>query len=451
MRLFREYSFCGADFFLEKLEVASAVGRKKIRELTVATDAPAIAARLEVAEKFFRFMMNQQGLFVKLRHEISRCKDIHATLERLGNDEILDDIELFEVKELAFLANDLRKILADDLQEYRPQEMDCIISVLDPENSNVPSFYIYDAYSRELSELRAKRRTTDYEDSAADQLRIEEIEQDVRENLSRCISLHVDSLFDVLEKIAVIDLETAKALMAQSLQLCKPVVGSTGLKLRGAFNAEVKAGLEACGREFQPVDIELFSGVAVLTGANMSGKSVLLKLVAMAQLLFQAGFFVPAESAEMQPVSEIFLLCGDLQSSSSGLSSYAAEMLYADMVVKYVKSGKALVLFDELARSTNPHEGRAIVAAIAEIMAEAKSIVLITTHYSAVNAAVRRLRVKGIRDVSIPAGVDIYKLGEYIDYAIVDDDSGQCPEEALRIAELIGVSPEIIEKAKKQL
>ena len=84
-------------------------------------------------------------------------------------------------------------------------------------------------------------------------------------------------------------------------------------------------------------------------------------------------------------------------------------------------------------------------------MAESQSIVLITTHYSAVNSTVRRLQVKGIRDVEIPTGVDINKLGDYIDYTVIERDSEQCPEEALRIAELIGVSPEIITRAKKLL
>ena len=254
-----------------------------------------------------------------------------------------------------------------------------------------------------------------------------------------------------MEKIAVIDLETAKAKLAEQLHLNLPVIGTVGIELRSAFNAEVAFCLQASGRAYQPIDVELFSGVALLTGANMSGKSVLLKLIASIQLLFQTGFFVPAHYAKLQPVAEIFLLCGDMQSANSGLSSYAAEMLYADSAVKFSKQNRALVLFDELARNTNPHEGRAIVAAIAEILTNSQSVVLITTHYPSVNSTVRRLRVRGIRDVDIPVGVDINNLGDYIDYAIIESDSEQCPEEALRIAELIGVSPEIIARAKQLL
>ncbi|MFA6074490.1 MAG: hypothetical protein WCV63_00705 [Negativicutes bacterium] len=451
MRLFKDYAFCGINFFTDKLELSTAVGRKKLRSLTVAVEVDEIISRLKIADDFYQFLLEDQNVFRKLRHELSRCKDISTTLTRLVMRETLDDVELFEIKELAFLINDLQVVFNNNLEKYCPLRADEVIRILDPERFNVPSFFIYDAYDSELRTLRNSSRNFSNERTIIEAQRIEEIEQRIRIDLSEQLHNYASLLIDALEKIAVIDLETAKAELAQTLQLTLPLIGAAGIKLRGAFNAEVRDCLQASGRVYQPVDIELFTGVALLTGANMSGKSVLLKLVASVQLLFQVGFFVPAQYAELQPVAEVFLLCGDMQSANSGLSSYAAEMLYADDAVKFSRQNQALVLFDELARSTNPHEGRAIVAAIAEILAESQSVSLITTHYSSVNSAVRRLRVKGIRDVEIPAGVDINKLGNYIDYAIVEQDSEQCPEEALRIAELIGVSREIIERAKKLL
>ena len=451
MQLFKDYGFCGLNFYIDKLELSTAIGRKKLRKLTVATEVDEIACRLKTADEFYQFSLVYPTTFDKLRHELSRCKDISATLARLDSRETLDDIELFEVKELAFLINDLQIYLQNNLLKYCPSRADEIIGILDPERFNVPSFFVYDAYDDELRALRTESRNSLNERTLIAVERIEEIEQRIRADLSDKLSLYAETLIDALERIAVIDLETAKAKLAEQLQLKLPVVGADGIELRSAFNVEVALCLQASGRKYQPIDVELFSGVALLTGANMSGKSVLLKLIASIQLLFQTGFFVPARYAKLQPVEEIFLLCGDMQSANSGLSSYAAEMLYADNAVKFSKKNRALVLFDELARSTNPHEGRAIVAAIADLLADSPSVVLITTHYPSINSAVRRLRVRGIRNVDIPAGVDINNLGDYIDYAIIDSDSEQCPEEALRIAELIGVSPEIIARAKQLL
>jgi len=451
MQLFKDYSSCGVNFYLDKLVLSTACGRKKLRALTVAVTTAEINTRLKTANDFYQFMLREESTFGKLRHELSRCKDIGSTLQRLVMQETLDDIELFELKELAFLINDLQTYFSPTLKKYCPDPAGEVISILDPEQFNVPSFFIYDAYDPELRTLRNNCRNYSDEQTLADVQRIDVIERRIRAELSIKLQKHADSLLIALEKIAVIDLETAKAELAQTLQLTLPVTGTSGIKLCGAFNAEVRECLQLSGRVYQLIDIELFTGVALLTGANMSGKSVLLKLIAAVQLLFQTGFFVPASCAEIQPVAEVFLLCGDMQSANSGLSSYAAEMLYADRAVQFSQQNRALILFDELARSTNPHEGRAIVAAIAEILAKSQSIVLITTHYSAVNSAVRRLQVKGIRDVEIPTGVDINKLGDYIDYTVIERDSEQCPEEALRIAELIGVSPEIITRAKKLL
>jgi DNA mismatch repair protein MutS2 len=60
------------------------------------------------------------------------------------------------------------------------------------------------------------------------------------------------------------------------------------------FNPEVAEALRLKNKKYQPVDINLTDGPALITGANMGGKTVLLKSVALAQYMFQYGFFVPA-------------------------------------------------------------------------------------------------------------------------------------------------------------
>ncbi|MCV4933132.1 hypothetical protein OFC23_32170, partial [Escherichia coli] len=48
----------------------------------------------------------------------------------------------------------------------------------------------------------------------------------------------------------------------------------------------------------------------IITGANMGGKSTLLRQVALIQILAQAGSFVPADRAELPVVDRIWTRVG---------------------------------------------------------------------------------------------------------------------------------------------
>lgn len=62
-------------------------------------------------------------------------------------------------------------------------------------------------------------------------------------------------------------------------------------------NPEKAEKLGLRGAAFTPVSIEADRGVTLITGANMGGKSVALKTVALNVLLALAGFFVYASEA----------------------------------------------------------------------------------------------------------------------------------------------------------
>ncbi len=88
---------------------------------------------------------------------------------------------------------------------------------------------------------------------------------------------------------------------------------------------------------------------------------------------------------------------GDEQSELNGLSSFAAEMLNIQAIIAEARAGKKmLVLIDEPARTTNPHEGLAIANALIDLLELLKVRALITTHYSGLKTSCRKLRVKGL-------------------------------------------------------
>ena len=161
------------------------------------------------------------------------------------------------------------------------------------------------------------------EERVLDQLQFEhtELEDRIREKLSEQIHPYKKEINEALVNTATLDILLAKAQQTIDMQLCKPEISTSTTRYIKIFNPQVKEVLWQEGKKFQAIDIDIEQGACLITGANMAGKSVILKTVALAQTLFQFGFYVPAEQAEIALVDEVLLCIGDEQSELSGLSS----------------------------------------------------------------------------------------------------------------------------------
>ena len=403
---------------------------------------------------------HNQVVLERLKVKLSQVKDIRGTVKRLKEPVVLDDLELFELKNLAFVAEDIREIIKD----YPVVDIPCLgnlVDLLDPEQNRIPHFYIYDSYSEKLSALRAEikqKKREGREEREIENLYYQSLEEEdrVRAELTLQIRMLREEIAETLRAVAYLDILLAKAIQVENMGLVLPEVKdgkkNERLSFQKLFHPQLREILLQEGRKFQPVDVGLERGVTLLTGANMAGKSVLLKSIALAQGLAQFGFYVPAERAEIVPVSDILTCMGDGQDELSGLSSFAAEMLCVNEILLRVKRGeKVLVLIDELARTTNPTEGRAIVNGVIEFLAAYQIRALVTTHYGGIIAPCRKLRVRGFREEKIQGKLTLQNITDYIDYSLLEDASGEVSQEAIRIAEIIGVSRELTDNAKKFL
>ena len=205
------------------------------------------------------------------------------------------------------------------------------------------------------------------------------------------------------------------------------------------FNPAVKDALVAKGKEYMPVDIEFEREPVTIIGANMGGKTVVLKSLALNQLLTQFGFGVAAHDCCVNLVDEVALCIGDDQSIEKGISSFAAEMMAINKVVLKIREGRnMLALVDEPARTTNPVEGTALVEGLLDVLGEIKGGFVLTTHYNILNGNVKRYRVKGLRD-------------NIMDYTLEVTHCGDVPHEAVAIAESLGIDPKWIECTKRNL
>lgn len=440
------------NYILQKLEIISPLGQKKLNNLEFITDKEMISKELNKIEETITYINSFPDNVEKIKLNLMYIKDITNILERLKNGYILDDIELFELKYFAYYYEKIRKHV--ELSFLDKPSLEKVFQILDPDNEKLPTFYIYDSYSNELREIRKKRKKSSEEEKELLYQKELEIEDKVREEIVDKLSNHIENIEKAINDISEMDFVLAKSFLALQKGFVKPEF-SESIEYESLFNPVIKDKLIEENKDFQPIDIKLFNGVTLLTGANMTGKTVILKTIALSQYLFQYGFYVPAKKAKIKPISKVFLISGDYQSTLNGLSSYAAEMVKLNEILEYIKEkNNALILLDELARNTNPHEGKLIVKAVIEILKNHNSISLITTHFNNVaDENIRKLRIKGIRKDKLKDNIIPENINDIIDYSLIEEKEEIVPEEALTIAKLLKVDNnliQIIERLKKE-
>lgn len=424
---------------LDQLELQSGFARRWLLDSSMMTSDGDITRCYDVLHRFVDFVEKvDKTRLDTLLFKLQGLKDIRTTIKNLHNHATLDDIELFEVKHLAILATDVARLLHEHEMDRVVEipALDEVISILDPDGMKIATFYIYDSYCAQLKELRARmRQHPEQQDDLM--LAAGELEEGVRKDLSQQLHPFATAVEQAQIALACIDVNLAKVMQMRQMGLCFPVLSPDGTsRYEAMFHPQVKAALADHGKTFQPVDIGFGQHPTLITGANMGGKTVVLKTLTLCQLLFQFGFGIPAASARIALKDEIHFCIGDEQSVEKGLSSFAAEMKNIDAVIKASREDKKLLaLIDEPARTTNPTEGAALVTALLQVLAGRDMSLVMTTHYDIEPGDARCLRVKG------------FENGE-MDYQLVEVHDGEVPHEALNIAQSLGIDTEWIDTAR---
>ena len=448
-------SDAGFQYVIDSMELMSAAGRRAMLDTEFSTDAAWLEAewnRLDEAIGAVREYKFKKP-YIDLRHCLMQLHDLRGSLAALANHTPLNEVELFEVKNLAQLCHVATGAIEGlGMTNMLPLPVtDEVFALLDPDHTGIANFYIYDSYDPRLAPLRRELSAlqiagNDPERIAALLAEQNEIQNEVCVRLSDMLVPWAPTLSEALEQMAYADLLFAKAELAIAWNLSRPVL-SDHIAYQALVNPRLKQRNEATGLRYQPVDITIEQGVTLITGANMAGKTVLLKNVGTAQTMVQCGFHAPAEKVETILFDGVATSIGDDQDEMNGLSSYAAEIIKISEIVKRSRTEHLLVLIDEPARTTNPTEGKAIVQAVIELMQQATSATLITTHYGQLGGNCRRLRVRGFVEDMSDMPLNPRNINLFIDYSLTEDASGEVPHEALRIAAILGCDNELIERA----
>ncbi|WP_283592824.1 MutS-related protein [Paraclostridium bifermentans] len=429
-------------------------------------------------------LKKNKAVYENIQYEFCKVKNIKNTIVRLENKNILDEIELFEIKNFAINVNKIMEYYSKlnlNVDYINFKSLGKVVKLLDPDNLKLTTFRIYEAYSKQLLLIRQNKLNVEKEIFSSTDIenieklkkkRLEIVIQEDKEVLKIRKALTEELynyLIDVKENttnIGRLDLLIAKADLAIKYNAIKPSINEENkIYFKDLVNPNLQRILDSQGKQYIPISIELDKKITIISGANMGGKSVSMKTIALNLYLFQCGFFIFAKEANLCILDFIYLVSDDMQDINKGLSTFGAEIIKLKEITKLIKLRDGFIALDEFARGTNPIEGRLLLKSICEYFKQYNSISLISTHLDDINIrdvdyyqviGLRNVNFEGLkRQINLKIGTDkssngVKILQEYMDYRMEKvSKETKVPKDAINICKLLGLDNEIINIANK--
>ena len=191
-----------------------------------------------------------------------------------------------------------------------------------------------------------------------------------------------------------------------------------------------------------PLNIDIKSPInaIAITGPNTGGKTVALKTTGLLTLMALSGLPIPARKGTKIPLyNAVFCDIGDEQSIEQSLSTFSAHIKSILQSINY-GDNNSLILLDELGAGTDPDEGARLAVAILDYLVNYKAHIIISTHHSEVKKYVANSQT--ILNASMEFNIKKLMPTFKINIGIPGNSN------ALLIAKKLGLSNEIIQKAK---
>lgn len=219
----------------------------------------------------------------------------------------------------------------------------------------------------------------------AAEARIHEEEVRLYEGLLAELRPHIPVLQAVARWVASVDVHLALALAAHRYGYVRPTfTDAPEITIRKGRHPVIERFLPP-HQPYQPNDLVLKPDqrVLLLTGPNMAGKSAYMRQNALILLMAQIGSFVPAESAQLALVDQIFTRVGASDNIAAGQSTFLVEMQETARIL-HEATPYSFVILDEIGRGTSTYDGLALAWAVLEYLhndPHCRPWTLFATHY----------------------------------------------------------------------
>jgi len=271
-----------------------------------------------------------------------------------------------------------------------------------------------------------------------------EIEKRVYASLAEAIISVADRISAMARALSEIDVALSMAALARDEEWCRPEIDtSRAFEIEGGRHPVVEAALRKSGEPFVANDCDLTSApIWLLTGPNMAGKSTFLRQNALIAILAQAGGYVPAASAHIGIVSQVFSRVGASDDLARGRSTFMVEMVETAAILNQADD-RALVILDEIGRGTATYDGLSIAWATLEHLHDVNRCrALFATHYHEMGALAAKL--DGVDNATVAVKEwegDVIFLHE-VRKGTADRSYG------VQVARLAGLPPAVVARAK---
>lgn len=198
-----------------------------------------------------------------------------------------------------------------------------------------------------------------------------------RDRLFRCVEHK--ALGDLMTLFQELDVCTVVGRVARENDFCFPVASAAGevsMRMEGLHHPCIPGAVS------NNMEITREKNIFFLTGANMAGKSTLMKSFGIAVYMAHMGFPVAAKSMEFIVQDGMYTSINVPDNINMGYSHFYAEVLRVKKVaVEVSRSKKLVVIFDELFKGTNVKDAFDATLAVASALAKRRACsFLISTH-----------------------------------------------------------------------
>ncbi|WP_316817105.1 MutS-related protein [Pedobacter nyackensis] len=244
-----------------------------------------------------------------------------------------------------------------------------------------------------------------------------DLEDFLREKNGKSLTYETLAIYDVLlrfrmreriktclQSIYRLDAYLSIAKLAKDKGFCYPVASSANhqeVLLAGVYHPHVKGAIA------NSLEIDPQGNVIFLTGANMAGKSTLMKSLGIAMYLAHMGFPIAAKSMSFSVREGIYTSINLPDNLSKGISHFYAEVLRIKKVSQELGQDKNLfIIIDELFRGTNVKDAyEATVAITAAFAGKRNCMFVVSTHIMEAGETLKA-KCSNIRFVYLPTKME---------------------------------------------
>jgi DNA mismatch repair protein MutS len=270
-------------------------------------------------------------------------------------------------------------------------------------------------------------------------------EKALYEELLETLNLELIALQDSAAAIAELDVLSTLAERAETLNLCLPeLIEDEIIDICEGRHPVVEQVLDA---PFIPNDVR-FDGerrMLIVTGPNMGGKSTYMRQTALIVLLAHIGSYVPAKSARIGIVDQIFTRIGSSDDLAGGRSTFMVEMTETANIL-HNATARSLVLMDEVGRGTSTFDGLSLAwAAAVHLVSRLRAFTLFATHYFELTQLPEQF------PQAVNVHLDATEYNDHIVFLHTIQEGPASRSYGLQVAKLAGIPAPVIAAAKRKL